>query len=311
MNYTELLEKDFAMQIAFNNVKKYHEIGYKGKGIVILNSENNNEHMLMTNKVIADYAPETTVINSNITGSTIGGVVTTYLNINGEKIDFEEAIDKCNIKIVSTSIAGTTSEARLNYFKDIQKRKGVIFFVAAGNEGSDGITGIYSKNDTAITVGAAYLQDGQVKLHHYSSRGQEMDFVSFLARGQGTSAACPALASMTALLLQKYGDFNQVECIEILKSISMDLGQPGKDPNYGWGIPILPLTDNLEILESLRGENVGFKDVEQDRWSKTAIDRCVEEGLIVGFEDGTFRPTEYVTREQFAIILTRILDKIK
>lgn len=51
-----------------------------------------------------------------------------------------------------------------------------------------------------------------------------------------------------------------------------------------------------------------FKDIEETRWSKEAIDFCVEKGLLVGFEDGTFRPTEFVTREQMAIILQRILN---
>ena len=54
-----------------------------------------------------------------------------------------------------------------------------------------------------------------------------------------------------------------------------------------------------------------FKDIGKDRWSKPAIDRCVNEGLLIGFEDGTFRPTEHVSREQFAQILVRVLDKIK
>lgn len=308
----EILEKDLQRQIKFNKVEEYHKLGYKGKGIVILNSEVNDDHMYMTNEVLKDYAPESSIINGTVTGSTMGEKVTTFITINGQRLDFEEAIDKYKIKIITTSKSGSSSIARLNYFKDIQKRKGVIFFNSAGNEGVDGITGIYSKNDTAIAVGAAYLTEkGEIKLHNYSARGEELDFVSLLARGEGTSAASPALAAMTALLLQRYGDFNQAECVEILKSLCIDLGQPGKDPEYGWGLPVLPLTDRLEILEKLRGGNMEFTDVEKDRWSKPAIDRCVDEGLLIGFEDGTFRPTGHVTREQFAQILTRILDKIK
>lgn len=51
-----------------------------------------------------------------------------------------------------------------------------------------------------------------------------------------------------------------------------------------------------------------FKDVEKDRWGKPAIDFCVEKGLLVGFGDGTFRPTEPVTREQIAVILQRLIN---
>jgi hypothetical protein len=110
---------------------------------------------------------------------------------------------------------------------------------------------------------------------------------------------------MIALLLQKYGDFSQVECVEILKSISMKLPNI-EDYKQGWGLPILPLSDELKII--VGGTPMVFKDVEQDRWSKSAIDFCVEKGLMIGFEDGTFRPTEPVTREQIAVILERLIN---
>ena len=131
-----------------------------------------------------------------------------------------------------------------------------------------------------------------------------------MARGRGTSAASPALAAKVVLLLQRYGDFNQSECVEILKSLCFKIPGLSKQ-EQGWGLPVLPLTDRLEILERLRGGNMPeFKDIEETRWSKPAIDRCVNEGLLVGFEDGTFRPTEHVTREQMAQILVRVLDKM-
>lgn len=307
-SYLELLEEDFARQIEFLNIKKYHEQGYKGQNITILNAEGAGDHQRMTSGVIHDYAPDATLLESVISGRTSGDkVLETTVVINGERLDFEEAIDKYNIKVVTRSYSGSTPKARLNYFKDIQKRKGVIFVNSAGNEGTD--NGVWSKNDTAITVSACQIKEGnKLIISYYGSKG-EVDFTCFMARGTGTSAASPALASMIVLLLQKYGDFNQKECVEILKSISIKLPNI-EDYKQGWGLPVLPLTDKLEILEQLRGENMDFKDVEQNRWSKPAIDRCVNEGLLVGFEDGTFRPTEHVTREQMAQILVRVLDKI-
>lgn len=308
-SYLELLEEDFARQIEFLNIKKYHEQGYKGQNITILNAEGAGDHQRMTSGVIHDYAPDATLLESVISGRTSGDkVLETTVVINGERLDFEEAIDKYNIKVVTRSYSGPTPKARLNYFKDIQKRKGVIFVNSAGNDGT--ANGVWSKNDTAITVSACQIKEGnKLIISYYGSKG-EVDFTCFMARGTGTSAASPALASMIVLLLQKYGDFNQKECVEILKSISIKLPNI-EDYKQGWGLPVLPLTDKLEILEQLRGENMAdFKDIEKDRWSKPAIDRCVNEGLLVGFEDGTFRPTEHVTREQMAQILVRVLDKI-
>ena len=43
-------------------------------------------------------------------------------------------------------------------------------------------------------------------------------------------------------------------------------------------------------------------------WSKEAIDCLVKRGELRGFEDGTFRPTEPVTREQIAVILQRLIN---
>lgn len=306
--YAELVEQDFKRQVEFNNVRKYHEAGCTGKRYTILNAEGAGDHREMTSGVIRDCIPDVTLLESVISGRTSGDkVLETTVTINGERLDFEEAIDKYNIKVVTRSYSGTMSKARLTYFKDIQKRKGVIFINSAGNDGTD--NGVWSKDDTAITVSACKLREnGQITISYYGSIG-EVDFTCFMARGVGTSAASPYLASMIIMLLQKYGDFNQEECVEILKSISIKLPDVD-DYKQGHGLPILPLTDKLQIIERLRGGGnmANFKDVEEGRWSKDAIDFCVERGLLVGFEDGTFRPTEFVTREQMAIILQRILN---
>ena len=44
----------------------------------------------------------------------------------------------------------------------------------------------------------------------------------------------------------------------------------------------------------------GFKDVASDYWAKDQIDYLVSKGVITGFSDGTFKPEDAVTREQFA-----------
>lgn len=310
--YTELREQDFKRQIAFNNVKWYHEHGFTGNGITILNAEGSGDHREMTSGVIKDIAPEATVLESPINIKTSNGkVIEATVTIDNERLDFEKAIDKYNIKVITRSYSGKTPNATLSYLKDIQKRKGVIFFNSAGNEGVDGVTGVWSKDDTAIAVGAAYLTEkGEIKLHNYSARGDELDFVSFMARGVGTSAASPALAAQTVLLLQRYGDFTQEECVEILKSLCFRIHGLSKQ-EQGWGLPILPLTDTLPILEKIRGGNMDFKDVEQDRWSKNFIKMCVDEGLMQGYPDGTFKPGASVTREELAVVLVRLLDKIE
>lgn len=46
-------------------------------------------------------------------------------------------------------------------------------------------------------------------------------------------------------------------------------------------------------------------------WAKEAVEWVKQTGLMVGFEDGTFRGTEPVTREQLAVVFKRFYDLIK
>ena len=54
-----------------------------------------------------------------------------------------------------------------------------------------------------------------------------------------------------------------------------------------------------------------FEDVAEDSWAREAIEYCAKNGILSGFEDGTFRPGENVTREQAAMIAYQILKKLE
>lgn len=313
--YEDILEKDFARQIKFNNIEVYHKQGYKGKGWTVLNTEDPIDHGAMTNKVLSNYAPEATILNSWISAKTSNGKLTEVPNviINGEKMLLEDAIIRYKIKVITTSFAGSTAQVILDHFKYLQNRYGVIFVCAAGNDGYAGARGKYIKNDTAIAVGAVRIkEDGTIERLSYSAVDDEVDFVSFMARGVGTSAASPGLAANILLLLNKYGDFNQAECVEILKSISLDLGESGDDKHFGWGLPILPLTDTLKIV--IGGTEMVFTDLKEktkdNEWYYESVKKCVDAGLLQGYEDNTFRPEYRPTRAEWAVVLAKLLDKL-
>lgn len=68
-------------------------------------------------------------------------------------------------------------------------------------------------------------------------------------------------------------------------------------------ISVLVLLSLVLTVASVRPFSVsaaGFKDVEESYWAKEEIDYLVSKGVIAGFPDGTFKPEEAVTREQFA-----------
>lgn len=54
-------------------------------------------------------------------------------------------------------------------------------------------------------------------------------------------------------------------------------------------------------------EAVTFPDVEPDDWFAEAVDVLSDEGIVKGSDDGTFRPSEPVTRAEFAVLLSRSL----
>jgi poly-gamma-glutamate synthesis protein (capsule biosynthesis protein) len=58
-----------------------------------------------------------------------------------------------------------------------------------------------------------------------------------------------------------------------------------------------------------QGADGGFTDIPADSWAKQAADSAKSLGVISGFEDGTFRPDDAVTREQAFAIAARILSK--
>ncbi|WP_017726189.1 S-layer homology domain-containing protein [Halalkalibacterium ligniniphilum] len=54
--------------------------------------------------------------------------------------------------------------------------------------------------------------------------------------------------------------------------------------------------------------NSAFKDVSAGFWAEKEINMLVEMGVISGYDNGTFRPNQPVTRAQAAIMLTNALD---
>jgi hypothetical protein len=50
-----------------------------------------------------------------------------------------------------------------------------------------------------------------------------------------------------------------------------------------------------------------FSDVKPSDWYANSISTAVKAGLVAGFEDGTFRPNDLITREQMASLISKAL----
>lgn len=49
-----------------------------------------------------------------------------------------------------------------------------------------------------------------------------------------------------------------------------------------------------------------FSDVSRERWYASAVNAMAELGFVEGFSDGTFRPDERLTQEQFIVFMSRL-----
>ncbi|HIE51660.1 MAG TPA: S-layer homology domain-containing protein, partial [Armatimonadetes bacterium] len=54
-----------------------------------------------------------------------------------------------------------------------------------------------------------------------------------------------------------------------------------------------------------------FTDVPFQHWAYEAVNQLAEAGLLEGYPDGTFRGKENLTRYEFAMALSRLLDHIE
>ncbi len=61
-----------------------------------------------------------------------------------------------------------------------------------------------------------------------------------------------------------------------------------------------------EVRDPIYCKENSFSDVEADRWSNNAISTMQNGGYVTGYEDGSFRPDEYITRAEFATIASHM-----
>jgi len=75
----------------------------------------------------------------------------------------------------------------------------------------------------------------------------------------------------------------------------------------------LAMVLTLFAVRPLSVSAAGFKDVPAGYWAKDQIDYLVSKGVIAGYSDGTFKPEDPVTREQFAkmICIAKGLKEVK
>ena len=127
-------------------------------------------------------------------------------------------------------------------------QQGVLMVAAAGNDNTD--RKMYpAANEQVIAVSAL---DRNMDKASYSNYG---DWIELAAPGgdgseriistipgdsygykMGTSMACPFVTGVAALMMGAHPGMSNLEVREALREQAIDLGEPGKDPIYGYGL---------------------------------------------------------------------------
>lgn len=167
--------------------------------------------------------------------------------------------DDCRIINLSMGMAGGTSELR----QGIQKAQeaGILVIAAAGNgkpsltttlypAGYEGVIGVGSVNEQ---LERSYFSQTN-KSVFVVAPGQELTSLSHTnssgyVTGSGTSYAAPIVTAVATLALEYDPTLTPEEITEMLRLTATDLGEPGYDTAYGYG-----LVNAADLIAGLQGK---------------------------------------------------------
>lgn len=206
---------------------------------------------------------------------------------------------------------------------------GIPVVAAAGNRGSD-------LDGPATAIPAAFDLPNVVAVTAIGPRGELPAFASFgattidlgapgvgivttdiggghttLAGGavSGTSFATPFVSAALALALSVEPTTSTSDLVDaVLRTTTATPSLAGRTTTGGW-LDAGALLAGLERPVCGREDLpvAGFEDVEPTATHGRAIDCIAELGITAGFDDGTFRPDDEVTRGQLATFLDGVL----
>ncbi|WP_052723804.1 S8 family peptidase [Paenibacillus wulumuqiensis] len=172
---------------------------------------------------------------------------------NGSTEDLAKGINwaiQNDMDIVNMSIAFPHSSPAVEKMITAADAKGILLVAAAGNKGTANAATntIEYPAKAADKVIAVTAVDNTLQRASFSASGPEADvaapgvsIVSTASNGKyelrdGTSVAAPFVTGMAAVLKQAYPSLTNAQLRDAIEKSSIDLGQPGKDNLYGYGM---------------------------------------------------------------------------
>lgn len=153
------------------------------------------------------------------------------------------------VRLINISLSGTRPNSVLNKLLDLTTARGLLIFAAAGNDKLQHTDTYPAAHPRVFAITAI---DAANRVYPFANRGDYLDFAapgvdiwtaSSDGPGQyrsGTSFAVPYAVAVVAHYLQLNPNVSRDILYNTIRSYSEDLGAPGHDAVFGWGLIKLP-----------------------------------------------------------------------
>jgi hypothetical protein len=155
-----------------------------------------------------------------------------------------EALAERGVRVINLSLSGPANEVLQKAIAAAQV-KGIVIVAAAGNNGAGAEPSYPAAYPGVVAVTAV---DHELNVYRRATRGPYVDLAApgvnvWTASAQGTgslktgtSYAVPFVSAAAGVLLASRPDLNMETVQARLEQTTLDLGQPGRDPTFGFGL---------------------------------------------------------------------------
>lgn len=220
------------------------------------------------------------------------------------------AVDEYNCDVINLSLGIVDDIPALKQAVDYAAEQGVIIVASAGNTG--GTAMVYPASySSVVAVGSVSAKDTS---SYFSQRNSSVfvvapgeDIVSAgisapdaYMEGSGTSFSSVHVTALAAIAKQHNHSIDSTQFQQLLRDSAEDLGEPGYDTTFGWGIVNTPA-----FIELLLQCDTGFTDI-TGHWAEEYILKCTDVNLFSGMSEELFVPDGKMTRAMAASVLYRL-----
>lgn len=242
LNSEFLTNEKCLFQRSYANIPAWHGHGYFGEGIVIFHDDlGMTSHNECCKDIMQVILPKAKIYSGKISSASKDGVITSCnvsCNETGDFLPFDDFVKKYGINQINNSTTGGRNNNESAMAKYMRQKILDHNLVGTGSYGnfSDEPSNRY-QGAFIMVSGVTVMKDGSFA--DYGVSGPDCDFSMFMGYQSGTSFSAPFLNGMIGLLRSKYGMITQAQAYEYLVEHCQDLGEAGKDIEFGYGIPVL------------------------------------------------------------------------